>query len=582
MQLLNHGSIAAILLLAGMLAFFLGFALLAVYKRTIARHMQRAMASGNGGDQDNCSRRTPPSPLTYNVEHLGRRTHDAPHPAPVSSDPTLLCATIYAAAGLMFGIVATCLLFVVSGIDFLPLRAACVAWAYAWPVVLTLNLLWSSDRRRQLTVVTLYAGVIGLFCVWSVFTDSVPSSIVTVSFPAFANPILLWGIFAVPSLFLLLFLNRTVRAVGPVLLIFGSLVFLGWQIVMVCLGTSLGMQTAQRVFASTNIGAESLLLGVTGTGLAIGAVAGWLVVGWVADAYAARRFSDQILIVDSIWFLQTLMLCSSLAFEAGYWAVAGLIAFSAYKITTVVGFRVFSAGLEKQPQRLLLLRVFGFGRRSSRLMDLIAARWRYIGNICLIAAPDLAARTIEPGKLLALLRGRLGRLFVHNRSELEHRLVEIDDRRDPDGRFRIAELFCAGDVWRAAVTSLMTDAHVVVMDLRSFGRMHQGCVFELQTLLDTVPLEQLILLVNSTTELEFVKQILGARWQELRTDSPNARTDTPTARLIEVNGSESRAVRHLMRVAAAMARAAPLRDDRLGPEPARIFSASPRPRPIAT
>src|SRR4029077_8195148 len=137
---------------------------------------------------------------------------------------------------------------------FLPLRAACVAWAYAWPVVLTLNLLWSSERRRQLTVVTLYAGVIGLFCVWSVCTDSVPTSIATVSFPAFANPILLWGIFAVPSLFLLLFLNRTVRAVGPVLLIFGSLVFLGWQIAMVCLGTSVGMQTAQRVFASTNIG----------------------------------------------------------------------------------------------------------------------------------------------------------------------------------------------------------------------------------------------------------------------------------------------------------------------------------------
>jgi len=37
MQLLNHGSMATILLLAGMLAFVLGFALLAVYKRTIAK-----------------------------------------------------------------------------------------------------------------------------------------------------------------------------------------------------------------------------------------------------------------------------------------------------------------------------------------------------------------------------------------------------------------------------------------------------------------------------------------------------------------------------------------------------------------
>jgi hypothetical protein len=430
MQLLNHGAIMAILLLAGMLALVLGFVLLTVYKRTLARHMRSAVAIGNAGDQDNCPRHKPASQLIYNVEHLGR-PHDAPHPAQVSSDPTLLCATIYAAAGLLFGTIAACLLFVASGIDFLPLRAACVAWAYAWPVVLTLNLLWSSDRRRQLTVVTLYAGVIGLFCVWSVFTDSVPSSIATVSFPAFVNPILLWGIFAVPSLFLLLFLNRTVRAVGPVLLIFGSLVFLGWQIAMVCLGTSVGMQTAQRVFASTNIGAESLLLGVAGAGLVIGAALGWLVIRKVADGYAARRFSEQMLIIDSIWFLQTLMLCSSLAFEAGYWGAAGLVAFVAYKTATVIGFRVFSAKLEQQSLRLLLLRVFGFSRRSSRLMDLIATRWRYSGNISLIAAPDLAARTIEPGKLLALLRGRLGRLFVHDRTELEQRLVEIDERRRP-------------------------------------------------------------------------------------------------------------------------------------------------------
>ena len=91
-----------------------------------------------------------------------------------------------------------------------------------------------------------------------------------------------------------------------------------------------------------------------------------------------------------------------------------------------------------------------------------------------------------------------------------------------------------------------------------------------------------MLLVNSTTDIEFVKEILDARWQELRIDSPNARAATPTARLIEVNGSESRAVRRLMQVAAALARAAPLRDDILGSERAHIFSASRNARPIAT
>lgn len=314
----------------------------------------------------------------------------------------------------------------------------------------------------------------------------------------------------------------------------------------------------------------------------MGAVLGWLVIGRVADAYAARRFSEQMLIVDSIWFLQALLLCSDLAFEAGYWGAAGLLPFVAYKIVAVVGFRVLSSRLDRQPLRLLLLRVFGFSRRSSRLMDLIAARWRYIGNIFLIAAPDLASRTIEPGKLLAFLRGRLGRLFVHDRTELGRRLAEIDKTRDPDGRFRIAELFCAGDVWRAAVKSLMNEAQVTVMDVRGFGPEHQGCVFELQTLLDTVPLERLVLLIDAGTKIEFLKQVLDVRWRQLRDDSPNAQDTEPTVRLIEVNGSESRVVRHLMRAADAFARATPPRNDLLRPDHAQILTASSPPRTIVT
>lgn len=363
--------------------------------------MRTVAAGGNAAEHDNYPRHKPTPPLTYKVEQLGR-TERIRSPVPALFDSTLGFAALYSLAGLVFAFIATGLLFACSGIQFLPLRTVGVVWAYAWPIVITLNLLWSSDRRRQLGVVTVYIGAIALLCLLSAFSDSRPSTVATITFPVFANPILLWGMFAAPSLFLLLFLNRTVRAVGPVLLIFGSLVFLGWQIATVLLGTSVGMRAAGWVFASTAIGAEPLWRAVNGAGLAIGAVLGWLVIGRVADAYAARRFSEQMLIVDTIWFLQALMLCSDLGAEVGYWGVAGLLPFVVYKIATMLGFRALSAKLERQPLRLLLLRVFGFSRRSSRLMDLIAARWRYIGNIFLIAAPDLASRTIEPGKLLAL------------------------------------------------------------------------------------------------------------------------------------------------------------------------------------
>jgi hypothetical protein len=554
-QLLSQGAVLLVLLYAGALALVLGVLLLVLYRRTVGRLMRSvASAAGPGGEREGGggARRVPAARLTCAVESAEPAPAKLPPGSAMPVDAALRGAAIHAAAGAAFGLVATALLFTFSGTGFLPLRTASVAWAYAWPTVLALNLLWGPDRRRQLATVVGYAGVLALLCLWSVFTDSLPTRIGPVAFPAFANPALIWAIYAAPSAFLLLFLNRTVRAIGPLLLIFAALVFLGRHVALVALGTPIGQQAAYWAFTSTGIGAESLWLAVSGAGLAVGAGLGWLTIDRLAGDYAARRFSEQMLIVDTIWLLQALVLCSGLVFERGPLGMAGLLAFAAYKAVTVVGFRRLSAGLDPKPSRLLLLRVFGFGRRSSRLMDLIAARWRYVGSIDLIAAPDLAARTIEPGKLLAFVRGRLGRLFVRDQGELARRLAAIDDRRDPDGRFRVNELFCAGDVWRSAVQALMADAHLVVMDLRGFGRQHQGCVFELQALLDVVPLERLVLVVDGTTELAFLEQVLDARWRELRVDSPNAGTAAaPTVRLIQAGGSDAAIARRLTRLGAA-------------------------------
>ncbi len=358
MQLLNQGAMTFIFLLGGVLASAAGFVLVVLYKRAIGRYMRSVIAPGHASYPDNHPRQEPLSQLTYATESADQAPR-ALSPAFAKFPSIYRCAAIYSAAGLVFGISATCLLFAFSGTEFRPLRTACVAWLYAWPIVLTLNLLWTGDRRQHLVVITLYAAVIALFCFWSIFNGSRPSSIGSVTFPAFANPILLWAMFDAPSIFLLLFLNRTVRAVGTVLLIFGTLVSLGWYLATFSLGTSVGLGFANWVLGATEIGAGTLWRGVNTAGLVMGALLGWLVVGWVAKAYAARRFSDQMLIVDTIWFLQALMLCDSLANEAAAWGAVGLLAFAAYKAVTVVGFRVFVANTDQRPIRLLLLRVFG-------------------------------------------------------------------------------------------------------------------------------------------------------------------------------------------------------------------------------
>jgi hypothetical protein len=549
MEFLNQGAVITTLLAAGGLALVLGFVILALYQRAVRRGMESLSDAGPHGNEDQSVRGPPASPLAYTIVDLERDKGGWFSLASLSFDPSLRCAAIYVVAGTSFAIVGATLLFAFSNIEFLPLRAACVFWATGWPVVLTLNLMWTSDRRRQLVVTGAYALMIVLFCLWGA-RDSVSTRVGSADLPGFLNPLLLWGIYAAPSVYLLLFQNRTVRAVGPILLIFAALTLAGWPVAMILLASPIGMLGVKALFATTDLSATSVLILVTSAGLIVGGWVGWIVVNRFADAYAARRFSDQIVIIDSIWFLQSLMLCSSLARERGIWGAAGLLAFVVYKLVTVLGFRLYRARLEERPLRLLLLRVFGFGRRSSRLFDLIAARWRYLGAIRLIAAPDLASRTIEPGKLFAFVRGRLRQLFVGNEAALAARIAEVEEKRDPDGRFRIVEIFCAGEIWRSAVRSLMADTHLVVMDLRNFGPQHHGCAFELQSLLDAVALERLILLINKDTDVGFLKGILDERWRKLLIGSPNANTANPTCVLLQMDRRDAAVLSYLMKAGA--------------------------------
>jgi hypothetical protein len=198
-------------------------------------------------------------------------------------------------------------------------------------------------------------------------------------------------------------------------------------------------------------------------------------------------------------------------------------------------------------QALLFLRVFGFERRTVRLADLLAARWRYFGQVRLIACPDLAGRIVTPGNFLTFLRGGLGELFIRDRAGLDRRLAALDSGRDPDARFRVEDLYCAGDAWREAVQRLMRDASLVVMDLRSFGSGNEGCAFELQALLDSVPLTRIFLLVDGTTDLELLRTTLRQQWQRLDAASPSQRAARPSLRLLDVGKSEAATVEQLLR-----------------------------------
>ena len=181
--------------------------------------------------------------------------------------------------------------------------------------------------------------------------------------------------------------------------------------------------------------------------------------------------------------------------------------------------RCFAATVRRNgPHVCLLLRVFGYQARTESLFDRVAQTWRLQGPVQLIAGVDLAMRTADPGDVLALLDGRLAEAYVRTPHEVGERVARLDLRPDPDGRFRINEVYCHDNTWRTTLEALLDRTDRVLMDLRSFSAQNAGCRFELEQLVRRVPTEDIVLVCDKTTDLPLLHQILAAAWAAERRD----------------------------------------------------------------
>ena len=160
-------------------------------------------------------------------------------------------------------------------------------------------------------------------------------------------------------------------------------------------------------------------------------------------------------------------------------------------------------------RRLLLLRVFGFRRRTERLFDAVAERWRLSGSVQMIGGTDVAGRTLDPGDIVTFVGGGLRDQFVSDQAHLERRLADLDDARDPDGRFRVNEFLCHDDTWQGTLESLLLRSEVVLMDLRGFSQANSGCLYELGKLAEHRRLERTLFVVDGTTDVELLRATLA-------------------------------------------------------------------------
>ena len=226
-----------------------------------------------------------------------------------------------------------------------------------------------------------------------------------------------------------------------------------------------------------------------------------------ARQYARKRAGDQMLTISQWWFFaaawqSVVLIPSGIRPALAVWA-----AYVAFRVVLAVGMRLRPRPADP-PRRLLLLRTFGARRHSEALLRSLGAYWRHVGTLSMIAGTDLVSAALEPHEFLDLLRGRLARRFIGNPGELRGRVAELDDQPDPDGRYRVGELFCHDDMWRAALQELLRRSDCILLDVRGFTRRHEGVTYEITQLAQLVPLSRVLVLVDDDTDQYFLRATL--------------------------------------------------------------------------
>lgn len=282
----------------------------------------------------------------------------------------------------------------------------------------------------------------------------------------------------------------------------------------------------------------------------------------LAQRYGSKRFSDLALAHSAYWSLISMLVAALIsmgAFEgrtgsAMTWFV--LTVFLQWWVWRALQRHILGRLVRKAPPQgpaLLLLRVFKPSARSESFMDRLLARWRFTGPAWMIAGPDLAGAFMEPDEFFVWLRRRLRERFVAREDEVRARIDALDNARDPDGRFRVSELFCADATWKPAVLALMDRADVVLLDLREFTPQRTGTHYELVQLLRRADLAKVCVLVDAADPPDALHHALQSAWREAgRAVAPNAKAPRLTVmRLDERSNAQVKALASALALAAA-------------------------------
>ena len=512
------GWTTATFFLATLLALPISAGLLSFYRRTVLNSMHRRSHGSAWPRAD-----SPDSPEGRNSEVPAISIMDRPSYSALSAQGRRLlrelnfapwiAAGVYALAGLAFATLTAIFILAGAHARISSTRLFALGWLFAWPAAIAVYLIVGTTKHTRVAVISAY------FVVYFIIAAIAVAVSPKLGFGQMLGLWLLENLF--PTVLLAIFINRRVRAVGPLILLL-MLVAVYGALVAPSLLFSSHTQGFTRLAAGLLGGIPAFrmaqVLGFAGFG-----AIGWFVLQYVRRLYEKKALNDQAILLGAVWLQFVVFWFVDFVFAGYAWLLSAVPAIIVYIVVRRAGFALLRlrSPLPRRGCRLLVLRVFALGERSEQLFEAVSHCWRYVGSIAQIAGPDLLKATVQPHEFLDFMSGKLSRRFIDGPKELDLRLAETDVGSDLEGRFRVNDFFCYDDTWKFVLDRLVRDSDAVLMDLRGFSPQNVGCAFEIEELINVFPIGRAVFIVDDTTDESFLSATVRRAFGKMRSTSPN-------------------------------------------------------------
>ena len=197
-----------------------------------------------------------------------------------------------------------------------------------------------------------------------------------------------------------------------------------------------------------------------------------------------------------------------------------------------------------RPLRIAYLRMF---ENQPRARTFFQGAWREFGYVYLLRS----ASSVTPAEFRQYKQSRsFDRLLIQSEKQFAtelYRPVAGPSRtrwhvfknvgpqtvwaRDWHGSYPPRTFLCHGNIWKAAVNMLLDQADLVVLDLSGLMPGNEGVRYELQQIVDRVPIERVIFLADRRSDRNYLRTEISHAWNRMASHSPNSGTQTRVARL---------------------------------------------------